>query len=311
MTKNRDLKRRIRRRMRKTGESYTAARRQVRLSPAPQPLTTAGRARMLGAALADDDVERLMVALALDAAPDLEPWQLWAALDHLTERVRLHVAALDTHRERLEALLRAFYGELGFSVPESYGDPRLNLLGHVLETRKGTPAAFAGLLILLGRRCGLSLVPVAFPGHFLVRTRFRTGAGDSVLIDPASGVPVPEQALLDLAMAELDVDRASAVAHLSGGDARSLARRLLTNLGVAYRDRGQDGFGLAVADRLYEISGAASDRCDRGLYLWSLGARRAAIEDVSAYLAISPGAPDASALWAALQRLRSAASTTH
>lgn len=288
MTKHRDQKRRIRLRMKKTGESYTAARRQLLGRAAPAPSV---RALNLAEAVAADDLEAALVALALDADPSLEAWTLWAALDHVAARITARVASVRPGAPQLAALLHAFHVELGFSTPDAYREPALHHVHRVLDTRRGSPAALAGLLVIFGRRAGLSLAPVAFPGHFLVQADI----GGPVLLDPTSGRPLDPAALVELA-AELGVDRAEATAGLAPGDARAVVIRLLQNLGVAHRERGEDGAGLVVADRLYELSGSSSDRCDRGLLLWALGAYEAATEDVAAYVAEHPSAPDAALL---------------
>ncbi|MEZ4338830.1 MAG: transglutaminase family protein [Sandaracinaceae bacterium] len=139
-----------------------------------------------------------------------------------------------------------------------------------------------------GRRVGLDVRPVPFPGHFLVRV-----AGvRPVFVDPASGGLLDEGGLLDIACEELDTSRAAAAVHLAPADARALAVRLLQNLGRAHRARGDEGRALLVADRLFEVSGAGEDRLDRALSLWALGAYEAAQEDLGAFLATSPEAPD-------------------
>ena len=125
MTKNRDLKRRIRLRMKKTGESYTAARMHFARTPAPTS-DPARRSRSLADCVGDDDVEGAMIALACDADPRLDPWSIWAALDQLVDRLRARLDDEAGPGARLEALLGLVYGEAGYAVPEDYDDPALD-----------------------------------------------------------------------------------------------------------------------------------------------------------------------------------------
>lgn len=60
---------------------------------------------------------------------------------------------------------------------EDYYDPENSLLHRVVETRRGIPITLALTYILVGRRAGLRIVGVNFPGHFLARH-------EGVLFDP-------------------------------------------------------------------------------------------------------------------------------
>src|SRR5690606_26742432 len=66
--------------------------------------------------------------------------------------------------------------------------------------------------------------------------------------------------------------------------ARTFAVRLLQNLQRSHEARGDLGRAMLVADRLFEVTGAPSARCDRGLRAAVLGAPHGALDDLSAYL---------------------------
>src|SRR5690606_2829111 len=190
------------------------------------------------------------------------------------------VLAVSGH-ERLGRLLRAIYHDLGFTSPETYDDPRLHHLNVVLELRVGSPVALAAVLVAVGRRLGITLSGVAFPGHFMVRYE----ANEPVFIDPSNGAfPFPAESLRQLASDELGVDESEAERFLLPVGARTFAVRLLQNLQRSYEDRGELGHALIVADRLYEVTGSPTARCDRGLKAALLGAPHAALEDLAAYL---------------------------
>jgi regulator of sirC expression with transglutaminase-like and TPR domain len=67
----------------------------------------------------------------------------------------------------LEERLFADYGLAGDTV--EYDAPENSFLDEVLERRKGLPITLAVAAIAVGRRAGVTLAPVAMPGHFLVR----------------------------------------------------------------------------------------------------------------------------------------------
>ena len=78
------------------------------------------------------------------------------------------------------ATLNAYlYEELGFSGNrDRYDDPRNSFLNEVLDRRLGIPISLAVVYLEIGRRAGLRLEGINFPGHFLVRApRTRPGRG--------------------------------------------------------------------------------------------------------------------------------------
>ncbi|HZQ57460.1 MAG TPA: transglutaminase-like domain-containing protein [Acidimicrobiales bacterium] len=78
----------------------------------------------------------------------------------------------------LQDVLDHLFGTLGFYGNRArYDDPRNSYLDEVLARRTGIPITLSIVVIEVGRRVGLALVPVGMPGHFLV------GAGDGQYID--------------------------------------------------------------------------------------------------------------------------------
>ncbi len=63
-----------------------------------------------------------------------------------------------------------------------YSDPENSLLDAVLDRKKGIPITLAIVMIEVGRRVGLELLPVSMPGHFLVLE-----PASSTFCDPFAG----------------------------------------------------------------------------------------------------------------------------
>lgn len=235
----------------------------------------------LGAAIAADDVESVAIAIARDHDPGLRDEQVRAELDAVAGMLAPRVLAATGHA-RLGRLLHGIYEDLRFTTPATYDDPRLHHLNCVLERRVGSPVALAIVLVAVGERLGIKLSGVAFPGHFMVRYEGDHGA---VFVDPSNGAfPFPADSLTQLASDELRVEPREAERFLRPVGARSFAVRLLQNLQRSYEHRGDIGHALVVADRLYEVTGSPTARCDRGLKAALLGAPHAALDDLSAYL---------------------------
>src|SRR5260221_12527656 len=86
----------------------------------------------------------------------------------------------------LLATLNAYlYEELGFSGNrEHYDDPRNSFLNEVLDRRLGIPISLAVVYLEIGRRAGLRLEGVNFPGHFLVRAPAGGGGREELMGGP-------------------------------------------------------------------------------------------------------------------------------
>jgi len=232
----------------------------------------------LFSAVCDEDLESVAIAIASDENPAIE--DVTARLDDLARILAPAVLAEEGAR-RVAPLVKGVYRTLGFTTPESYDDPRLQLIDSVLARREGSPVALAVVLIALGRRLGVPLEGVAFPGHFMVRF----GGAVPVYIDPSSGAfPFPERCLLELAAEELRVSRAAASRFLAPVGALTIAIRFLRNLQAAHEMRGELGYALLVSDRIYELTGSAEARCERGLRAAALGAPHGGLDDLEAYL---------------------------
>jgi regulator of sirC expression with transglutaminase-like and TPR domain len=235
---------------------------------------------ILREAVASDDVEAAAIAIAIDEYPGLSAGHVRRALDDLAHRLAPKVLAASGHA-RLGRLLCGVYRDLSFSTPDTYDDPRLHHLNCVIDRRLGSPVALSVVLVALGARLGIRLSGVAFPGHFMVRYE----ASEPIFVDPSTGAfPFPAECLRKLAFDELRVGPAQVERFLSPVTARTFAVRLLQNLQRTYDDRGDLGRTLLIADRLFDLTGSPTARCDRGMRAALLGAPHAALDDLLAFL---------------------------
>ncbi|MBW2457429.1 MAG: transglutaminase family protein [Deltaproteobacteria bacterium] len=245
--------------------------------------------------------EDVALAIAADEYPGLRRERYHRLLDELAAPATESVAAATTPAARLTALCDHLYGQRGYCGNEDYDDPRNNYLNEVIERRRGSPVTMAVLLIAVARRAELPIEPVAFPGHFLVRT----ASAEPIYVDPFDGGhPLPREELEQLACETLDGDRQAAARRLEPVGARTVAVRILLNLQRCYRTRQDHGRLLVVCDRLFDMTGAPFHQCDRGIHALALGATQAAIHDLEAYLLAHPDAPDAAEVRAVLDKAR-------
>ncbi|HEY8427702.1 MAG TPA: transglutaminase-like domain-containing protein [Sandaracinaceae bacterium] len=248
--------------------------------------------------------EAAALLIARDARPHLDIDAELARIDALAAPLG-EIDPCAPPRRQAQALAAYVYERLGFTGNEAdYFDPKNSYLDEVLERRTGIPITLAIVLSAIGRRAGIQVEGIGFPGHFLARI----GGPEGVLVDPFFGGRVlDEPALRRLASRMLGSASRLLPEHLAPVGLRAMVVRMLLNLKHAHERRRDHASALVVCDRLFDLTGAIGFRRDRGLHALALGAREAAWDDLSAYLeARGPGAQDAAAIRRALERARAA-----
>ncbi len=247
--------------------------------------------------------------IAEDAYPGLDVGGYLGEIDALALRLRASVRNPSVE-ERLVALNELLFEELGYrGNTEDYYDPRNSYLNQVIERRTGIPITLSVLYMEVGRRAGLPLEGVSFPGHFLVRLPLQ---GGTLVLDPFSGgAPQSEselrerlQRVIPQDAAEVPVSELPLDQFLEPATKRQILARLLRNLKVIYREAGRFDRQLQVLDRMLVISpGSAADLRDRGYAYQRLECWRPALADLTAYLERDPEAADVDEVRAALADL--------
>lgn len=234
--------------------------------------------------------------VADDAYPALAHEPYVATLETMAATVRGRLAADAFAEQRIAALNHHFFSELGFhGTSGAWDDPRSSYLNDVIERRSGIPIALSILYMDVGRRIGLPVEGISFPGHFLVGVRVRRG---QLVLDPfAGGVTVGEaelRARLGRAIGASRAANESIAPWLAAAAPRDVIARVLRNLKAIHVRAGDAERALAVMDRLVvTLPSAAEERRDRGLFYRQLDCFRPALADLQAYLAARPQADDA------------------
>ena len=237
------------------------------------------------------------VAVGQDALPTLDVQGVLADIDALAAKLRHRIAADAAPLARLRLLNHYFFQELGFAGNvNDYYDPDNSYLHRVLETRRGIPITLALVYIEIASQIGLDARGVSFPGHFLVKLRMPQG---EVVIDPFNGRSLSRDDL-DERIAPyrrrnglLDEAELPLGLFLQGATPRAVVARLLRNLKEIHRGAEDWARLLLVMRRLVVLlPDDWEERRDLGLVRAELGDARGALDDLRAYLAHSPGAPD-------------------
>ncbi len=246
--------------------------------------------------------------IAHDDYPDLDVQQLLDDMDRLQARLARRIPEGAEPLQRLNALNRFFYGELGFGANlNDYYAPDNSYPHVVLRTRRGIPISLALLWLELAQGVGLNAHGISFPGHFLVKVLL---PGGQAVLDPVTGHALSREALSE--RLEPFRQRQGAVQEevpmglfLQAASARDMLARMLRNLKEIHRMRQDWRRLVAVQDRLITLLPDAWDEWrDRGLAYAALGQPPQALSDLETYLAQAPEAGDAQEVELHIKALR-------
>ena len=246
------------------------------------------------------DLARACLLIAQDAYPGLDVDGYLGEIERLAARLRGRLPAAEDAEARIVALNEFLFADLGFTGnADNYYDPRNSYLNEVLDRRTGIPLTLSVLYMEVGRRIGLPLEGVSFPGHFLVRLQLR---GALLVLDPFSGGEpqseadlrarlrrvIPEGATGPVPLEQLPLEQ-----FLEPAGKRQILARLLRNLKGIYRETDKPQRLLDVLNRMRVVAPEAHGELrERGLLYQRLECYRAALKDLTDYSALEPDAPD-------------------
>lgn len=224
----------------------------------------------------------------------------------LKQRIRADISAA----EKIILLNRFLFDELGFRGNSgNYYDPRNSYLNDVLDRKLGIPLTLAMVYLEVGRRIGLPVQGVSFPGHFLIKCALREGA---IVLDPyARGISLSFDDLKQRVRKldnSLEPSRSVVAGMLASASNRDMLVRLLRNLKAIYTDQKAWMKALSVTDHIICLTpGLAEEYRDRGIFYLNLECFRAAQFDLQVYLKMLPTAQDADSVRSRLVEVQSVA----
>lgn len=232
-------------------------------------------------------------------------------IKNLAEQFRRRLRQDIPPTEIIIALNHYLFEELGFAGnSEEFYDPRNSFLNDVIDRKLGIPITLSILYIEIGRRAGLRLRGVSFPGSFLVKCPVRDGA---VVLDPyARGASLSVEDLrqrLRTLRNGAEIAPETVMSMISAASNKEILARILRNLKGIYLNRDEMLKALAAVDRIIAVEpGAAPEFRDRGNIYLKLECFRAALADFRQYLVLEPRADDADAVLRQVSELQQVAS---
>jgi regulator of sirC expression with transglutaminase-like and TPR domain len=263
------------------------------------------------AALPDDRIDLAEAALliAAEAYPALDLPAYLGRLDSLATGARDAVAEARSSEERARCLLHYLSVEQNFTGNRNdYYDPRNSFLNDVLDRRTGIPITLALVYVEVGRRVGLPVRGVGFPGHFLAKYAAET----DVIIDPFFGQILDARQCLQRLRAIYGPQARLEPQFFRAARPREILVRMLGNLKHVYLQTKSFESALTCCERLLLLApDAAHELRDRGLLYEQLECHRAAQIDLERFLELAPDDPTADIIRAELVEIRLRASRLH
>lgn len=256
------------------------------------------------------DLAEASFMLAQDIYPGIDIAAYLGQLDDIAAAIRKRIAGDAFAEQKVIALNYYLFNEMRFSGNvEDYYDPRNSYLNQVMERRIGIPITLSILYLEVGKRLGLNLKGISFPGHFLVKLAVKRG---QLVLDPFIGGEAQSEADLRARLAQVlppgKAEKAQLDRYLEPATPRQIIARVLRNLKNIYMQTGKLEQALAVMQRmLLVMPESAEELRDRGLVYHQLECFRPALSDLQNYLRRKPEAPDVAEIHGKVVELKQAA----
>jgi regulator of sirC expression with transglutaminase-like and TPR domain len=256
------------------------------------------------------NVAEAALIIAADEYPALEVDKYLGRLDEIAEQAKPYVSESLSPRRQTEQLGDFMFRKLQFKGnADSYYDAQNSYLNDVIDRRLGIPITLSILYVEVGRRLGMPLFGVGFPGHFIVKWH---SDDEEIFVDPfGDGRILDEFGLLQLAEAVIARGISLRREWLESVGPRYILSRLLANLKSIFL-RGEDlhrAF-LATQKLLVLLPFSQENLRDASMLSYRMGSLRHAAEYMEEFLLHHPDARDAGpmrvylrSVWVALNRL--------
>ncbi len=231
---------------------------------------------------ADPAPERIALAIAGMVHPDLDVEHYVRRIDEIAAQVAPALATVDAGHARAAAFLAVIHRDLGFRGNlVDYYDPRNSFLNEVLDRRLGLPILLSLLCMAVGRRLGIDVQGLGFPGHFMALYTDEAGAW---ILDPFHGEVLAPEEVADYLARKFRQPVALPSTSRRPVTALELAQRILNNLRNIYMLTRSYELTVRVLDYLIIVMPShATYWQERGLLQHELGEYEAASRDLRRY----------------------------
>ncbi len=252
------------------------------------------------------DLAEAALLIAQEERPEIDVAAYLRRLDELAAAVRARLPESPAPADLIQGLNTQLFREEGLVGNDSeYYDPCNSFLNEVLDRKRGIPITLSVIYLEVGRRLGLPLVGVGFPGHFLVKY---SGATGDIVLDPFSGGVTLSQEELTQRLRRMYGDTNPFLSQipqlLTPASKKEILVRMLRNLKGIYLQQNDFSRALAAIERILLVApDLAVEMRDRGAVHQRLGHLQAAVQDFRRYVQMAPDAEDAEAIRAMIPRM--------
>ena len=237
------------------------------------------------------DLAKGALLIAKDAYADLDIEVYLQQLNQMAEELQSRIGREADTSDQINHLNRHLFETQGFagSSQEHYYDARNSYLNEVLERKIGIPITLSIVYMEIGKRIGLPLVGVGFPGHFIVKHRDL-----EVVIDPFG----KGQILSDEGLSErlTQLFREPVPMHprfLQAVTNKEILARILRNLRQIHFREGEYEKAVSAAERITWLAPkSAQDYRDLGYLYYQVNAYAKSLASFDTYLRLLDDPPD-------------------
>jgi regulator of sirC expression with transglutaminase-like and TPR domain len=241
------------------------------------------------------DMAECALIVAQHEYPNLDIHAYLQRLDQIADRLRQRLPA-DAGKPHLLSMLNHYlFRELGYAGNlDDYYDPRNSFLNDVIDRRVGIPITLSIFYMEIGRRIGVNLQGVSFPGHFLAKCTTDQGV---IVIDPFNkGASLSEADLrgrLKQSGAGDDSAEIPLAPLLRPATPKEILARLARNLKAIYVESGELEKAIAMTSLILAINtNDAKELRDRAQMYQKLSCFRAALADFERLVEIDADAAE-------------------
>ena len=266
-------------------QNQPASRRSVRQS------TTDSVFHSL-ANLDDDQINLLEAALVIAQQdnPELDIDAYLQQVDQYAKDIIEQLPARPDVEDVLHVLNDYLFNQLGYTGNiDDYYDADNSLMNEVIDRKQGIPITLSILYMAVGRKLGLDLQGIAFPGHFLVS--LAVGAG-VIILDPFfAGISLSEEELrirLDELQDVETHDSDEFYDYLEPASNKLIIERLLRNLRAIYIEQDQLQQAINTTNKIITLDPEdAEEYLLRGSLYRKAECARFALYDYQQYMSFS------------------------
>ncbi len=229
-------------------------------------------------------------------------------VDSLATAARRRIEKTDPARRPI-ALIEYLAHDCGFrGNQDDYYDSRNSYLNEVLDRRTGIPITLAIVYIEIGRRAGLDIQGIGFPGHFLAQHN----GDEPTIIDPFYGTVLDYDGCEERLKAVAGPEATFEPEMLSVATSREIVTRMLGNLKIIHLRSKNFENALSCSERILLANpDRPTELRDRGALYLQLECFDAARRDLERFLQVAPDHESAGLVHRELVKLRSGGPIVH